>query len=146
MKLYSIGLIAVVFTLLVASCGPKPAGGIQVEGAWGRPSPQTAENGAFYMTIKNTSSETDALIGAKSDACGMTEIHETSMDAQGVMRMQPVERIEIPAGGQVELDIGGLHVMCMHKQVDFTPGAAITLTLVFERAGEHRVALEIREP
>jgi copper(I)-binding protein len=139
-------LLAVVCALLVATCGPRSGGGIEIQDAWGRPSPQSAENAAFYMIIKNTSSEADALIGAQSTACGMTELHETSMDAQGVMQMNPVERIEIPAGGQVELAVGGLHVMCMHKQVEFAPGTSVSLTLTFEKAGERAIQLEIREP
>ena len=146
MKANTIGLIVLVFALLVPACSTKPTGGIQIEDTWGRASPQIAKNGAFYMIIKNTGSEADALIGARSDACGMTELHESSMDSQGVMQMHPVERIELPASGQVELAVGGLHVMCMYKLVDFSPGASISLTLVFEKAGEKRVDFEIREP
>jgi hypothetical protein len=146
MKSRLFAVFAAALALLLASCSRETGSGIQIENAWGRASPQSAENAAFYLTIQNTGSEADALIGAQSPACGMTELHETSMDAQSLMQMHPVERIEIPAGEQVELKVGGLHVMCMHKQADFASGAKISLTLLFEKAGEQTIEVEIREP
>jgi hypothetical protein len=64
------------------------------------------------------------------------------------MGMRPVEGgvIEIPAGGQAELKVGGLHVMCIQKQADFEPGAQLPLTLQFEKSGEKMITVEIREP
>jgi copper(I)-binding protein len=41
--------------------------------------------------------------------------------------------------------VGGLHVMCLDKQVDFTSGSRIPLTLFFANAGEMAVEAEIRE-
>jgi len=61
--------------------------------------------------------------------------------------MRPVEGgfIEVPAGGEVELKVGGLHVMCIDKLEDFAVGATLPLTLQFEKAGEITVNIEIRE-
>lgn len=141
------GMIALLFGL--AACGgvSKGTGDIVIKDAWGRPSPQVASNGAFYMVIQNKGQEADRLLAAQSSACMMTELHQTQMNAQGVMEMRPVEGgIEIPAGGQVELKVGGLHVMCMDKMEDFKPGAKIPLTLKFEKAGETSLEAEIRQP
>ncbi len=141
-------LLAIVMAALLAACGGKETMSVSVEQAWGRPSPKVAENGAFYMLLKNNGDEADKLVGAKSPACGMIELHESFMDDQGVMQMRPVEggAIEIPAGGSAELKVGGLHVMCMHKADEFAPGAKIPLTLQFENAGEMQLEVEIREP
>ena len=52
------------------------------------------------------------------------------------MGMRPVEggSIEIPAGEKVELKIGGLHIMCIGKLVDFDSGVILPLTLEFEKS------------
>lgn len=98
------------------------------------------------MTIENTGSQVDALTRVESGACGVTELHESSMDDAGVMRMRPVDggRIELPAGGTVTLKTGGLHVMCLQKTQALAVGEKIPLTLVFENAGILSVEAEIR--
>ncbi|MBP6803518.1 MAG: copper chaperone PCu(A)C, partial [Chloroflexi bacterium] len=65
----------------------------------------------------------------------------------GAMGMRPVEGglISIPAGGTVELKVGGLHVMCIDKLRALETGEQIPLTLTFANAGEMVVNAEIRE-
>jgi copper(I)-binding protein len=142
------GLLGIAALLLVlAACTGASQNKIVIKDAWGRPSPQVASNGAFYMVIQNRGDEADKLLAARSSACMMTELHQTVMNDQGVMEMRPVsDGIEIPAGGQVELKVGGLHVMCMDKMEAFKPGAKIPLTLRFEKAGEISIEVEIRQP
>jgi copper(I)-binding protein len=54
--------------------------------------------------------------------------------------------VVVPAGGQLELAEGGLHVMCIQMKPDlFKPGAQISLTLTFEMSGDKRVMADIRE-
>ena len=129
--------------LLAAACGGSD-GGIEVKDPWGRTSPPAAANGAFYMTLDNNG-EADTLIAATTDACGTVELHTTVM-ADGVMRMQMVEGgISIPSNGSVRLEPGGLHVMCIDKQIDFVAGEKLTLTLDYEIAESETVELEIRD-
>lgn len=133
--------------VVLAACAPAASGPkISVEALWGRSSPKVADAGAFYLNIKNTGTAADSLIGAKSTACGMVELHET-IDKGGMMEMQPIagQRIEIPAGGTVELKPGGMHVMCMMKKADFAAGAKLPLTLTFEKSGEMKFDAEIRD-
>ena len=53
------------------------------------------------MTITNTGSEPDRLIGGATPVAGRFEIHEMKMD-NGVMKMRPVEGgIEIKPGQTV---------------------------------------------
>ncbi len=134
---------------LLAACGSQAQGPhIEITDAWGRPSPKVATAGAFYMTIRNTGSEDDALIGADSDACGTVELHESYKTPEGAMGMRPVAggKIVIPAGETVELKMGGLHIMCIDKQVDFTPGTKVSITLHFEKSGDIPLEIEIRQP
>jgi copper(I)-binding protein len=65
----------------------------------------------------------------------------------GSMGMRAVEggTIEIPAGGSVELKVGGLHLMCMQKQAGFVPGDKYPLTLAFKKSGDITVNVEIKD-
>ena len=136
------------------------AGGIAVTDAWARPSSMTASAGGAYMVIANTGDEADALIGGSSPAAATVEVHETyAMPAPsasdgmgmgspaasgGMMGMRPIPRLEIPAGGTVELKPGSYHVMLIGLAADLEPGTTIELTLRFEKAGEIKVTAEVR--
>ncbi|MBI5671477.1 MAG: copper chaperone PCu(A)C [Chloroflexi bacterium] len=87
---------------------------------------------AAYMTIENPGTSALRLVGAATTAANIVEIHEVTME-NDVMRMRPLENgLEIPAGGSVELKLGGYHVMLMDLTREFVPGEAISLTLTFE--------------
>jgi copper(I)-binding protein len=152
---------------LLAACGGSGSGdGIEVADAWARPSPMVAGAGAAYMTITNSGSEADALLGAASDVATTVEVHETvameapaATDGMGgmetpaatdgtggeMMGMRPVERVEIPAGGTVNLEPGGYHVMLIGLKEPLEVGSTIEITLTFEKAGERTVKAEVRE-
>jgi copper(I)-binding protein len=144
-RLWWLMLVGVV---MLAACAPTASGPkISAEGLWGRTSPKVADAGAFYVIIKNTGTVADKLIGVKSDACGMAELHETVDKGGGMMEMQPIagQAIEIPAGGTVELKPGGMHIMCMMKKADFKMGDKYPVTLVFEKSGEMKLEAEIKD-
>ncbi len=61
----------------------------------------TGQTTGGFLTIKNTGTTADRLLGASCGAAAMTQVHETVMDGD-VMRMREVPSIEIPAGGMVE--------------------------------------------
>ncbi|MBI5030879.1 MAG: copper chaperone PCu(A)C [Chloroflexi bacterium] len=137
-------VFVILAVLLLAAC--VPSGGVSIEGAWGRSVPQATMNSAFYMTIRNPGAQADQLTAVKTSACAMTELHESFMGADGVMGMRPVTggKIEVPAGGSVELKAGGLHVMCMSKKVALDPGVKVQATLTFAKAGDKTIDIEIR--
>jgi copper(I)-binding protein len=133
--------------MVLAACAPAVAGPkVAVEGVWGRPSPKIATAGAFYMIFKNAGNAADTLVKASSTACGTVEMHET-VDKNGMMEMVPIpgQKIEVPAGGEVVLKPGGTHIMCIDKKADFAAGAKIPLTLTFEKSGEMKFDVEIRD-
>ena len=148
MKMKHVFFLIVLVALAVSACQPKQVGPqISVEKVWGRTSPMAVSTGAFYMTIQNNGTEADRLLSATSTACMMAELHESYMMDNGAMGMRPVEGgvIEIPAGGTVELKVGGMHVMCMDKVADFNTGDKYEIVLKFEKTGEIVVEAEIKE-
>ena len=158
--------VLVVATALVG-CSSGGGASITVTGAWARASSAMAAAGAAYLTIENTGTEADALVGASSPAAKTVEVHETvAMESAapsdgmsgespmpsasgdmggGMMGMVPVARLEIPAGGTVELKPGGYHVMLIDLNQELKAGATIEITLTFEKAGDVTVTAEVRE-
>jgi hypothetical protein len=141
---FLLGLLLLTTVACTTSGRDEP---ITITDPWGRTSPAVAENGAFYMMLTNNSDNEDALVSVSTDACGMVELHEMYDKGEGVMGMRPVAggTIPVPASGSAELKPGGLHIMCMGKQVDFAAGTEIPLTLTFENAGEMAVTAVIRD-
>jgi copper(I)-binding protein len=139
--------------VLLGGCSGSPASpsaGITVTDAWARAASATAAAGAAYATITNGGRAADALVGASSPAAASVEIHETmemgSPGASGgeMMGMQPVARVEIPAGGSIQLMPGGYHLMLIGLVKDLSVGDTIDLTLKFENAGEIIVKAQVR--
>ncbi len=93
-------------------------------------------NTASYMVINNSGAEADALIGAtvSADLVEVVELH-TVVEEGGVMKMSPVEKIEVPANGEVMLKPGSFHVMMIGVKQELKPGDLVKLSLTFEKAG-----------
>jgi copper(I)-binding protein len=102
-------------------------------------------NTAAYMIIGNNGSDLDRLLRVEGDISKAIELHRSEM-VDGVMRMNPVVSIEVPAGGQVELKPAGLHIMLIGLTQALKPGDKIQLTLVFEIAGPKTLDVEVRAP
>ena len=148
MKHFKMMLLLFVAVVLMSACSPGgEAGELEVTDVWGRNSPKAAENGAFYMNVVNNTNEDESLLSATSEACGVVELHEMYMKENDVMGMRQVPGGSIPvaAGETVELKVGGLHVMCLGKQIDFEVGTEIPITLTFDNAGEMEIVAEIRD-
>jgi periplasmic copper chaperone A len=59
--------------------------------------------------------------------------------------MQKVDRLEIPAGGSVQLKPGSYHIMLIDLTQELKAGEKIEITLNFEKAGAVKVMAEVRE-
>src|SRR3970282_1131970 len=82
-------------------------------------------------TSKNDGDTDDALIKASAPVADMVGLHEVV--TQGAeTKMQPVDKIDVPAGGETQLKHGGLHIMLEQLTQDLKEGDSYTLTLEFE--------------
>jgi len=130
-------LLAAAFALTVNSAfaAEYKAGSIQIKDPWARATPQGSEVAGGYMTLTNTGSEPDRLIGGSNAVAGKFEIHEMSMDG-GVMKMRMMPKgIEIKPGQTVELKPGSYHLMFIGLKQPFEQGKRVKGTLQFEKAG-----------
>lgn len=145
-------LLIVVGLMMLTACGSVAnSAPISVSGVWARSAKPMSDgnmemggsNGGVFMLIKNNTDTADKLVKAESDVAMKVEIHQTVME-NDVMMMRPVEFIEVPAKGEVELKPGGYHVMLLGLKQELVVGQKISLTLTFENAGTITVEAEIR--
>ena len=101
--------------------------------------PQVA---AAFMVIENPGTADCRLTGAASTAAQRVGLH-TNSEQDGVMRMQPVESITVPAGGAHALERGGDHVMMMGLTQPLVQGDAVILDLDFGDCGSRRVEARV---
>ncbi len=118
-------------------------GALFIEAPWARATPGGARVGGAYLTIRNTGSEPDRLIGGSVPIAKSVEVHEMAM-ANNVMRMRRLEDgLEIKPGETVELKPGGAHLMFMELNQGLKDGQPVTGTLVFEKAGKVEVTFTV---
>jgi copper(I)-binding protein len=104
---------------------------IEVEDAYVRAVPPSVPNSASFMKITNKSAKTIYLQSASSNIAKNVELHEHTM-SNGMMKMQQVKEIEIPANSTVELKPGGLHVMLLGLNKKLKPQEKVeSITLNF---------------
>lgn len=136
-------LAAVLCIFGIVACQPNRAP-IEVSEVWGPEVPAVAQNGIFYLQIRNHSQADDRLVAVQSPGCTTAELHETYENEHGLMGMRYLaDGLFIPAGETVMLDVGGFHIMCLGKTAEFRAGEQIPLTLTFAAAGELTVEAEI---
>lgn len=111
-------------------------GTLEIGHPWSRATPQGASVAAGYLKITNNGAEPDRLVSIATDIAGKAEVHEMSVNAEGIMVMRPVEGgLEIPARATVELKPGSFHVMFMQLKAPTREGEKFAATLTFEKAG-----------
>ena len=135
---------SIVAAVALVACSGSGAGAPTIEGAWARPGVAGAESAA-YLTITGPSDQADALLSASSPDAATVELHEATTDAQGMMGMHPIDRLDIHAGETVELKPGGYHLMMMGLTRDLAVGGTLQLELVFEHAGKVVAQAEIKQ-
>jgi len=161
MKYSTIGLICLI-ALILSACSGSTTDSIQVEDAWVRAAampemdvnsnssmPSSGHmgggNSAAYMVLRNSGDQADRLVSATSDVAESVELH-ISQTENDVTTMRPVEYIEVPPGGETELQPGGLHIMLIGLKHELKAGDKVKLTLAFEKAGTISVEAEVRAP
>ncbi|MBA3576807.1 MAG: copper chaperone PCu(A)C [Sphingomonas sp.] len=125
--------------LALLACDSKQdsAPAIQPGDAWVRATLPGKSTTAAYFTLRNSGGG-DRLLKV-SAADGDASLHSTSMDG-GVMRMRPLDSLEIPGGAVVALKPGGTHVMIVGLNRPLEAGQELPIALKFERSGTIRVA------
>ncbi len=116
---------------------------VQAAGAYARAVPPGQSNSAAFMSLTNKSDADHALVGAESSASKVAELHTHFLEG-GMMKMRPVEKIDLPAGKTVELQPGGLHLMLIGLTHQLSPGEDLRITLVFEDGSRTSLVVPVK--
>ena len=129
----AVAALAVALCAGSASANEYKLGSLQVGHPWTRVTP--GKTGSAYLSVTNTGAEVDRLVGASSPAADKAELHTHQMDGD-VMRMRPVQAIEVPPGESAVLKPGGLMLLSFSDR--WFPAKAIRVWSglhAFERLG-----------
>lgn len=134
--LIAVGILAAAF----AVNPPATAQTVEVKDAWVRGTVAAQKATGAFMEL--TSKSAARLVAASSPAAGAVEIHNMKME-NGVMRMFPVDGVDLAAGRTVKLASGGYHVMLLDLKQPLAAGARVPLKLTFELPDKRRETVDV---
>lgn len=125
----------VLLTLAAAGCGSEH-NTIDVGDPWARPTAPGADSAAFYVTFTNDTGADDLLTDGYSTSCEEIQVHNTTL-TDGVMSMAPASAADLFIANDASLNLepGGLHVMCVGPREPLVEGETVQLELTFDKSG-----------
>ncbi len=103
------------------------------------PEPPSPAVAAIYLTVKNSGSRSDALIGVATAAAGSSMLMtENPNGTMGMLRL-----LRIPAHGEASLVPGHDHLMLEQPTHALTVGQHVLVTLHFQRAGYLTISVPV---
>lgn len=146
--------LAIAAAATLVACSQEPAGdteaaeasgppAVEVQDGWVRATPGGNDVTAAYFTLANTGGA-DRLIGAASDQLNDVQLHASRQDDAGVMRMEPLDGVDVPAGGAATFAPGGNHLM-LFGAADLTLGDTVCIELDFETADDRIACLPVMD-
>lgn len=129
---------------LFASAHEYSVGELHIEHPWSREMPPVAPTAAAYFIVHNKGSAADRLLSVATPVAGKAELHE-HIHADGLMKMQQVQSVAIPAGGEARFEPMGYHVMLFNLKQQAKDGERFPLTLTFEKAGAVEVEIAVQK-
>ncbi len=111
---------------------------LNVRGAWATAS--SGDDASVYFEIESPVDDRLVAVTVTPDVAARTELHQTVDGA-----MSQIAGIDLPAGQNVELVPGGVHVMLLAPDGPLDDGDAFDVTLVFENAAPVVVGVDVRE-
>lgn len=135
---------ALLATSLLANAHEYDVGQLHIDHPWSREMPPVAPTAAAYFVVHNKGDADDRLLTAETPVAGKAEIHEHA-HVNGMMKMQQVQNVVIPAGGEVKFAPMGYHVMLFNLKQQAQAGDRFPMTLTFEKAGPVTVEVAVQE-
>lgn len=118
------------------------AGALDIREGYVRELPPGQTTSAAYMKLVNTGTAPLTIVGASSNSAARAEIHSTRQ-RDGMMQMESVARVPVPAHGEVALAPGGYHLMLIDLKQPLRAGDKVDITLRDERGGAYTATLPV---
>lgn len=104
---------------------------VEVENAKIRTFMPAAPSSVGYLTLKNDSDHDATLVKVEIQTIGRVEIHE-HVHKNGMMKMQQLKQLVIPANQEAVFQSGGLHLMLYQPSEPLKAGQQYRMTLHFK--------------
>ncbi|PSS57497.1 copper chaperone PCu(A)C [Pseudomonas sp. BBP2017] len=121
-------------------------GDLHIAHPWSQELPPNAPNVAAYFVVHNNGTTTDTLLSVDSPISDDAQLHE-HVHKDGLMKMQQMQSVEVPAGKDLVFAPGAYHVMLMQPKDRslLTDGKRFPLTLHFKNAGDITVEVAVQK-
>jgi copper(I)-binding protein len=122
-------------------------GDLHIAHPWSLELPPNAPNVAAYFVVHNNGKQGDRLLSVASPISDDAQLHEHAKTAEGLMKMQQVPSVAIPAGQDLVFAPSAYHVMLMqpNDRSLLSDGKRFPLTLHFEKAGDITVQVAVQK-
>ncbi|MEO8923709.1 MAG: copper chaperone PCu(A)C [Caldimonas sp.] len=123
-------------------------GDIRITHPFATPSlPGATTGAAYFVELENQGTKADKLLRASTPVAARVELHNMTVDAQGVMRMREIDGLELPSKATVKMRPGmGDHLMLVGLKKPLKEGETFPMSLQFERAGKVEVKVYVQTP
>ena len=121
------------------------ADSVTVQDPYVRLAPPNAPATGAFMVIRNGGDKDVKVVKASNPASKVTELH-THLNEGGVMKMRPVQAIDVKAKGEAVLKPGGLHVMLIDLKAPMKEGDIVPITLSFDDGSSKQVDAKVVRP
>lgn len=122
----------------------KTSNHVEIIAPWARPTNPANNNSAAYFQIQNNSDREVNLINVSSDIANKVELHNSYIDEKGVSKMAKVDKLVIPAKGDITLKPGGMHVMLLDLKDKLEVGSRFDLFLYFDDKTQQKITIEVK--
>lgn len=140
------GLIGLVSCLVMGPAHAQgyTAGDLRIERPWSQALPPNAPTVAVYLRIFNDGMGDDRLESIDTPIAGLAQMHE-HVGQDGMMKMQQVGSVIVPAAAEVRFQPMGYHIMLLDlsDRSVLQAGQHFPVTLHFAKAGEVTVEVEV---
>jgi len=136
--------LAAAVVLVTAAPAPAQTQTVTVRDAWVR-EPMGGRNvtGAFAV-VENAGATPRAIVAAAADVSDKVELHEMKNE-NGMMRMSPLKKFDVPAHGTLELKPGSFHVMLFDVKRKLVAGETVRLTLTLDDGSTVSTEAQVRK-
>lgn len=105
--------------------------------------PPVVKTSAAFLQLRNDGPQERFLVDAATPAAGAVELHMHQND-DNVMRMRQIPHIHMPAGKNVSLQPGGLHIMLFDLASRLREGDEYPITLTFDDGSTKEIKAVVR--
>lgn len=137
----SMNLVGV--ALLLGSAALSATAELLVSEAYVRGLPPGQKVTAAFMALENKDNKPVSVVAASSDSAERAEIH-AHVHNNGMMRMEKVDKITVPAGGQFILAPGEHHLMLINLLRPLKEGDSVSITLSLGDGSSQTLQLPVR--